>query len=74
MFDRDFYEDEYGGKEERSERRANYRVRRPSSRRRRTKTPASRKAHLPGGIHQRKNKHWSWFVGGVNWANMKESQ
>ena len=43
---------------ESQDRRDNYRVRRPNASRRRNKSEAG--ARKPGGIRQRRNKHWNW--------------
>lgn len=43
--------------EERKSRRDSYRVRRPNASRRRT---SRKKSQAPGGMQQRRNKHWNW--------------
>ncbi len=42
-------------------RRDSYRLRRPHATRRRSRGQVrGEKSSLPGGIHKRRNKHWSW--------------
>ena len=59
MFSFDFGDDV---SEERSERRDGYRVRRAKPSRRRMSKPSkiNKVQEAPGGIRQRRNKHWNW--------------
>lgn len=40
--------------------RNSYRVKRPKPTRRRVSKPAKSSSGVPGGIRQRRNKHWNW--------------
>jgi hypothetical protein len=59
MVDYSMFLDDDQGDEERSRRNENYRQRRTSATRQRTRA-TKRKASTPGGIRQRRNKHWNW--------------
>jgi len=52
----EYSSDEYDGDDEVRARRNTYRVRRATASRRR----AVKKPSMPGGIRQRRNKHWNW--------------
>jgi len=54
----DHHFEEHGGRDYSADRSQRHQVRRPDASRRRSKPPV--KARGPGGIRQRRNKHWNW--------------
>ena len=55
------YDDhDFEASEFRSDRRHSYGVRRAKPTRRRVNKPKKNTSYSPGGIRQRRNKHWNW--------------